>query len=173
MKKRLKVFVLVILVSLLGGWSLTLWFGYTVPVILHDDTEVPLAEASELLLPLAGLDLDQGNWTAYLILDPHDFKSLKGRFSRNVLKLTDREVMRRMRDDWKLIRTGGDAATVGSRITFLQEGKVIFSSGIVLEEGGLEGLQSRYFGWAEPQTSGILLEHCTKFKPVYWPLIIL
>jgi hypothetical protein len=49
----------------------------------------------------------------------------------------------------------------------------VFSSGIVLTEGGLEGLQSGYFGWAEPKTKGVLLEYCSKFKPVYWPLIVL
>jgi hypothetical protein len=36
MSKKLRVCVAAILAPLLGAWSLSLWFGYTVPVILHE-----------------------------------------------------------------------------------------------------------------------------------------
>ena len=174
MKKKLTVGLLLIGIPLLGACSLSFWFGYTVPLILHDDTEVKTQAAqTDLLLPLAGLDFDQGNWSAYLILDANDFRSRYGRFSRNCLKLTDREIMKRMRDEWQLTRTGGDAATVVSRIVFVQNGTVVFSSGISLDERGNEGLQSRYFGWAEPRTNGVLMKYCRTFEPVYWPVIVL
>lgn len=174
MKKKLKVCFLVILMPLLGAWSLSLWSGYTVPLILHEDTEIKSQDKmTDLVSPLAGLDFDHGSWSAFLILDANDFRSASGRFSRNCLKLTDRETMRRMRDDWQLTRTGGDAATVVSRIVFVQNGAVVFSSGISLDDQGNEGLQSRYFGWAEPRTKGVLMKYCSKFEPVYWPVIVL
>jgi len=173
-KKKLKVCFLVIVIPALGAWSLSLWSGYTVPLILHEDTRVKSQDAmTDLVSPLAGLDFDHGNWCAYLILDANDFRSAYGRFSRNCLKLTDREIMKRMRDEWQLTRTGGDAATVVSRIVFVQNGTVVFSSGISLDESGNEGLQSRYFGWAEPRTNGVLMKYCSTFEPVYWPVIVL
>jgi hypothetical protein len=71
-------------------------------------------ELNDPFLPLAGLDFDHGNWSAYLILDETDSRRLKRRFSRNCLKLTDRETMRKMRDKWLMVRTGGDMATIVS-----------------------------------------------------------
>ena len=60
-----------------------------------------------------------------------------------------------------------------SSIVFVKDGKVVFSSGIVLAENGDEGLQSRFFGLIEPQNKGIIWESCGKFKSVYWPVVIL
>jgi hypothetical protein len=177
MKRAAKVCGVIILLVLLGGWLFSLWSGLTLYLLAHEETFTGSDQKEfvkgDIVSPLDGLDFDHGEWAAYIVLSATDFDRLKGRFSRNCLKLTDRETMKKMRDEWKMIYTGGDWATVESHIIFLKDDEVVFSSGIVLSEGGTEALQNRYFGGIEPQSKGVMWEYCSKFKPVYWPVVIL
>jgi hypothetical protein len=175
MKRVLKVCAIVIL-PLLIGWLYSALSGLTLFVLRQEEPMIGSGKNNmvkgSIVSPLERLDFDQDEWAAYIVLSSDDFRKLEGKFYRNCLKLTDRETLKRMRDEWKMIYTGGDMATVTSRIVILRDNKLAFSSGIVLGEGEVEGLQSRSLGWLEPQNEGALWKYSIKFEPVLWPVII-
>jgi hypothetical protein len=175
-KTKFRRLLVLLLFLLLGGYGFSLWTGYTLYAIVHKETAVKMKEnvqKGDVVSPLQGMDFDNGNWTAYLVLTTDDFDQLKPRFSRNCLKLTDRQTLKSMSQDLKMIYTGGDIATVASYLIFVKDGKVVFNSAIHLSKEGFEGLQSPYFGYMEPQNKGVLWKYCSKFEPVYAPFIIL
>ena len=71
-----------------------------------------------------------------------------------------------------IYRLQGDIATVESSIIICNNGKIVFSSGIVLDENA-QGLQSRDFGWIEASQPNMLVNQCRQFKRIYSPIIIL
>jgi hypothetical protein len=177
MKKVSITLCITLSVILLTGWGISYWYGYTFYCVDSSDRSSTDLERKEfkkgdIVSPLYGLDFDQGEWTAYILLTHDDYKLLKQDISRNCLKLTDRETMKQMQQQWKMVYTGGDAATVISRIVFIRDGDIMFSSAIDLTSEK-KGLQSRYFGWIEPQSQGVMWEYCNKFEPIVWPVLIL
>jgi hypothetical protein len=176
MRTKFRRLLVLLLFLLLGGYGFSLWTGYTLYAIVHEETPVEMKEnvqKGDVVSPLQGMDFDSGNWTAYLVLEGNDFEDLKPRFSRNCLKLTDRQTLKSMATDLKMIYTRSDIATVASYLIFVKDGKVVFNAAIHLSKEGFEGLQSPYFGYLVPQNKGVLWKYCGKFEPVYAPFIVL
>lgn len=127
----------------------------------------------DTIQPLKNLDFDQGDWTAYLSISRSDFQELEKNISKaTCLKTRDINLLKKMQKEWIFICQETDLATVESGFYLLRNGKLVFESGIVLESNS-EGLQSREFGWVNPLKSKSLTSLCSKFKRVYWPIVIL
>jgi hypothetical protein len=127
----------------------------------------------DVVAPLQDLDLTSGDWSAYILLDPADFRELKGKLPRNCLKLTDRQEIKRLQRDLKARYMGADVATVTSRLIFLRDGKLVFDSGIVLDGQGLKGIQTRSWGWLSFEGAPVASDFSNRFRPVYWPIVLL
>jgi hypothetical protein len=177
---RMKIshFITVVVFLFLVTFSaFSLFSGLTAILIWHEEPQIKLRKPKplkgEIIAPLEGLNFDEGEWVAYIALSSHDYQLLRGRLPRNCVKLSDRATMKQMQQDWKMVFMGGDMATVDSHIIFLKDGEVAFSSGILLTDKGPSGLQSSSFGWIEAQEKETIWRHVSKFKPVYWPVIVL
>jgi hypothetical protein len=77
----------------------------------------------------------------------------------------DTALLKEMQRSWVFIYTAGDVATVESRLMLYKDGKIMFSTGIVLDEQG-QGLQSPDFGWLEPLKEVRLSRQCSRFRRV-------
>ncbi len=155
---------------------LSYWTGYT-PYFIRDGkvaiTEKKQRNKGEIIRPLEQLDFNQGTWSAYITLSYGDYQNIKSKVSRNCLRLTNIETLNQMREEWEMVYTDGDLATVSSQIVFLKDNKIVLIQGIILPKNGQDGLQSSAYGFLEPQHDDIIWKYVNKFEPVFWPLIIL
>lgn len=171
---KIKLLIICTVVSLLLGWVFSLYFGYTIVIATNLlNTKSVQHNKGDIINIFDEFDLNKGKWSVYLNLSLSDLKKLKGVLpERTCLKLTDVEVLRKMKDDWKMVYTGGDMATVESSIFIIRDGDIVFNSGIMFNKN-TEGLQSPVYGWIEPIEKDIIKKYCKKFKPVFWPVVIL
>jgi hypothetical protein len=175
-KRTARIVGLIIVTVILASCLLSLISGLTLFIGPEDTVPASLKREfrkGDIISPLEELNFDQGEWTVYVLLSPDDFDVFKEDFSRNCLRLSDRQIMKSLQASLSMTCTGGDAATVSSRLVFVNDGQVVFCSGLLLSREGPEGLQSGFFGWIESQSHGTLLEFCKKFEPLYWPVVIL
>jgi hypothetical protein len=156
-------------------WATSLATGFTMCLIVQ---EVPRAasppgdlQPGALVRPLEGLNFDEGDWTAYVVLESADHGELPD-LPRNVWRLTDREQMKKLQQELTATYTGSDVATVLSRLVFLQDGELRFDSGIVVEGWGFRGIQTPSWGYIEPATEATR-DVLRRFQPVYWPFLVL
>ncbi|MBN2425165.1 MAG: hypothetical protein JXR46_09770 [Calditrichaceae bacterium] len=168
-----KIYIIIFFTILLV--ILIMMFTGTTIVLSVDEPEknVENFKKGDTLDILGKFNFNEGDWCAYLVLSRSDYTNLNNLLpKRNCLKLEDKDLMNRMKQEWKMKYTEGDVATVESYIVFYKNGKAIFKSGIVLDQNK-EGFQSSSFGWIEPITKNIIVKYCKEFKPVYWPILIL
>jgi hypothetical protein len=126
----------------------------------------------EIIEPLKNQDFNSNNCSAYLILSKNDLNDLPNSIRRaKVLVNKDRNILQRLKNDFKFVYSGGDMATCESFIYIFINNKLVFKSSIVLEENKV-GLQNEY-GWIEAQNSRKLIEIMESFEPVYLPVIFL
>lgn len=162
------VFILVI-TSAISGYTLVIAF-YEVNIGVPKNE---VTKAGEEFLLLKNLDFDQGGWCAYLVLRDGDYKLLPpGIKKRTCFRITNRDVLKKMKSEWKMKVTGGDIATATSSLVFFRDGKAVWESAIVIEDSR-EGFQSSVFGWIEPTEKGIIKKYIKQFKPIYSPIILL
>lgn len=121
--------------------------------------------------PLEGLDFSHGNWKVYVSIDPYDFETISNKITKAMcLKSNDIQLFQKMQEEWEFVYTGGDVATVQSAIYFINNGRIVFQSEIVLDKG-YEGLQSSEYGWLRAEEPLLLSEHIKEFKKVWWPFV--
>jgi len=117
-------------------WILCALFGFTFVYVSnnHDAQNLKYSEGDTIQV-LEELDFSNGDWTSYLIICREDLENLNGLIPKRMcLKLDDKKLFTEIKNEWNMIFTGGDVATVQSSIIFLQNGKIRFNSGIVLDE---------------------------------------
>lgn len=171
MSRRLLVLIGA-LVVLLAGASLVSGYSFVIYRDRGITTPSDSATKEKTFRILDGMNLNEGTWTAYLIIGNDDLSRLpSGVTRRSCLRLTDQKLIGKLRDDWRMRATGGDVATITSAIVFTQNGHVRWESGIDITDG--EGLQSAAFGWAEPVVPGVMRRYATYFEPVYWPVFVI
>jgi len=170
----MKKVLISIFLSLCFIWILCIIFGYTFVFISEYPNNMEYNfNKGDTVNVLDSLDFSNGVWCSYLIISRSDFGSLDERIpKKECLKLDDIKILKKIQNNWQAIYSGGDIATVQSSIIFLQNGNIKFESGIILDKN-LGGLQSKYFGFIEFINEDILLEYFKKYKPVYWPILIL
>lgn len=119
-------------------------------------------------------DFSKGNWSAYLVVAPEDFDDLHPFIPKRVcLKTNDRSVLQQMQKSWIFKgNKDGDMATVNSTFYLVNNGMIVFETGIVLDKNN-QGLQNGAFGWMKPVDGRAMLNVCSSFKQVYWPVVIL
>ena len=147
--------------------------GY--PLVFDFSNSLPannvVYQKGEMVSPLKNFTFEKGNWTAYIIISNDDESNLSEKMPQGkIFKTTDKILLREMQNEWKFTFTGGDIATVTSYITIYQNENKVFESGIILDKSS-QGLQSRQFGYLADTDK--LLKSCSKFKKVYFPLVIL
>ncbi len=76
----------------------------------------------DTISPLSTLDLNSGQWKAYVIIRG---ESIEGLPTWNVFKTTNKYLLKQLQKQ-KFIFTGGDMATVTSSIRIYKDGKLIF-----------------------------------------------
>lgn len=80
--------------------------------------------------------------------------------------------MKAMKENLVFVYTGADVATVENKIIICKNGKLIFESGIILDENQ-QGLQHMEFGFVQPTPPQKLLDYCKEFERVYQPIVML
>lgn len=125
-----------------------------------------------LINPLSMLSAGD-NCTIFLEIAGADRAELpEGLRKAGCLKLTQTRIDSTLLAAWNFSETGGDMATVGSRLYVLINDELVFKSGIVLTDHVL-GLQHKEFGWLEPASKAEFRKSLSSFKPVYFPVIII
>lgn len=179
-KRRVSLWKIVkwLLPAVFLAWTICLVLGYTAVIRLNKSTSAtPLTAGKSMkkgaiLDVLQGLNMDEGGWSAYLLVSKEDLDKLpKGVPKRRVLRITDPRTLRSMKVSWRMRVAGAGNAPLTSSIVITENGKVRWESGIDL--GSKEGLQSKAFGRIEPVQPGILRQLLKHFEPVYSPLVIL
>lgn len=175
-KMKHKKYLLIIASLILVCYSLSIIiFGY--PLIINISKSkvqyYPNVKKGDIIKPLDKFDFNKEEWVAYLFISKNDKnKYVNELFNSSKFKTNDIELLKQMQKRWKFIYTEGDIATVESSLIICNNGKTVFSSGIVLDENA-QGLQSRDFGWIEASVPNMLVNQCRQFKRVYSPIIVL
>lgn len=170
MKKMIFLLVLVIFVSV----AILALMGQSVVVYRQ---EAPAGnydfEEGQKVNPLRDFNFDEGNWTAFVVFSRDDRPHLPASISNfKVIRCDDKVVLKELQDQLEFDYTDGDMTTVASKILIFKNDRLMFDSGLVVESG-MEGFQSRDFGWIENNNPGSLAKILSKFKRTWSPLMIL
>jgi hypothetical protein len=118
-------------------------------------------------------DFSKGDWKAYVSIRNSDNMNLSEAIPKGKLLTTDDiEVLQNMKEHLHFRYTGADVATVENELLLCKEGKVVFGSGIIIDQVQ-RGLQNQTYGFLECQPFDGLINYSAKFKRVYWPVVIL
>ena len=173
--KRIFIAFGVLLLIIAVGMSLT---GYTLAISLSQinsdrlNTPLPKARSDQNLQPLSDYDFSKGNWTAYIVISTDDFNDLNPLIGKRVCwKTNSKALLMKMKKDWVFkYRENSDMATVNSSFYLVQDGVMVFESGIVLDKNN-QGLQNSKYGWMQPVNGMAFVNICKGFKKVYWPVV--
>jgi hypothetical protein len=175
MKKRVKLIIasVLCLVTISGIISVT---GYhiVIPISAKGGDLLPSfkVKSGDTVAVFSKFDFTKDNWIAYTVINTQDFEDLNPLLpKRTCLKTTDRAVLLQMQKSWKFKITQGDMATVQSGFYLVKNGKVVFSSAIVLDKNS-QGLQNSTYGWMQPVNKKAMINTCRSFRKVYWPVVI-
>lgn len=117
-------------------------------------------------------DFTKDDWVAYIVIPPSDFADLNSQIPhRTCLKTTDRNLLQKMKREWRFKMTQGDVATVESVFYLLKNGKTVFRSGIVLDTYS-QVLQNSVYGEMLPVDKNAMINTCREFRNVYWPVVV-
>lgn len=164
---------IIVFASIVWISSIIMDYSIVVPLSKPAPSQRYKLEKGDIFNPLKNYDFGKGRWTAYLIISRTDFSDLppalkKGRY----LKTTDIELLRQIRDVWKFVYTGGDVGTVESVIYFINDDKIVFQSGIVVDKERV-GLQDKTYGWLEASDGLAIVECLQRFKKIDFPIVLL
>jgi hypothetical protein len=147
--------------------------GYPIVFRSSEVAEKKLHYDSAVFNPLNGYKFNEGDWAVYLILDKSDFEKLIPELNAHkVWKASSISVLQDMQATWNFKSTGGDMATVSSTIVIVHDRKIVFESGVILDQN-LIGLQGKNFGWAEPVEKGKFVASLREFKKVQSPFVFI
>lgn len=172
MNKPVKFFLAVFIITVLT-FALSARSGYNIILPLTAGKQSQSVKAGTTVKVLSDFDFDKGNWAAYLFIKNENWQGLPPSIiKRNCLKTTDRLLLKHMQNNWVFKVSDGDMATVSSSFYLVHNGKIVYQSAIMLDAAH-QGLQNKQYGWMEPVNPTILVSTCSKFRPVYWPIVIL
>ncbi|HSI62936.1 MAG TPA: hypothetical protein VLE43_07445 [Candidatus Saccharimonadia bacterium] len=162
--------MLVTLIAVYGFWLAT---GFTLPVNVQARPPYPRDwSADSQVNPLTEFNLDEGKWTAVIAFSMEDrFRKPWSYAYGNILCTSDRAVLKQLQSVAFHV-TPADVATVTSGLYLYKDGKLMYETGIVLEDGE-EGLQNRDHGWMPPVQRGALHAVCQQFRRSWVPVVIL
>lgn len=174
MKRPAKI-VLIVLLLLAIVFTLLSVKGYNLVIPLSSQGDIVpqiKAKPGDTINPFSRLDFTKDDWTAYIKISAEDFIDLNSQIPmRTCLKTTNRTLLMQMQKSWQFKITQGDAATVVSNFYLLKNGRIVFSSGIVLDKHS-QGFQNSVYGWMQPVNNNEMINISRQFKPVYWPVVV-
>ena len=166
------IITLVCIIGIFLIFSLMTGFVWVIPITKYTEKRCEFKQG-DIVNPLASLDLSKGAWKAYLVVSRTDYYHLNSSAKNaSVLKTANIEVLKAMKKKWMFKYTGGDMATAESNIYLFHDEKLVFLSGIILDEPNV-GLQSKEYGWLESTNKDLMLNNLKDFKRVYWPIVFL
>jgi len=121
---------------------------------------------------LKDLDFTKNEYKALLII--RDKIDLSDKIKGTVLETEDITILKSIQKEWKFTKTNGDLATVENELLIYENETILFRTGIVLDQkknSNLQGLQNSDMGWLRSNTD--LIEQCSRFERVYFPLCFL
>lgn len=122
--------------------------------------------------PFQQIDFDNGEYKAFVVIAISDVMNLPVNIPRyRVLKTTDKKILNQLKN-CEFISSGGDVATVESRIYILRDNSLIYESGLVLDNE-YEGIQNKRLGWAESKQKGQLTKIISQFTKELKPIVFL
>ena len=164
--------LLILVVISLAGYNIVI----PLSVVNNDrlNASVQKAVPGKDINLFANCDFSKGNWSAYLVIAPEDFDDLDPLISKRVCLKTDNiALLKQMQKNWIFkYNKDGDMATVNSVFYLVHNGVVVFESGIVLDKNN-QGLQNAVYGWMRPVDGSAMIGACSRFKKVYWPVVVL
>jgi len=169
MKKRwtIATFAVILLVSVF------LLTGYPILFRVSTNATATIDYSSKQINPLRGADLNNGEWSVYLVIAHADFTEITPELKPyKIWKATSSDVLNQIQSSWNLRVTGGDIATAESTVIIVHNGEIVFESGIVIDKD-LFGLQSENFGWAEPADRDSFAKSLSGFKQVLTPFVFI
>jgi hypothetical protein len=158
---------------LTAAYVLWLVTGFTLPLDIQPWPSYPRDwKPGSQVHPLAQFNFDEGKWTAVIAF------SMEGRFRKpwgyaygNVLRTSDRAVLKELQSV-TFHFAPADISTVTSGLYLYKDGKLMFETGIVLDDGE-EGIQNRDHGWMPPVQRAALHAVCQKFRRSWLPVVFL
>lgn len=168
MKLIIKTFISICIIGLMILLCYT--FGF-LPVVFESEEhgmDFSKIEKDKKFNPLDSIDINN-NCEIYLVYSFDDYHSQNKLLQGKVYSCSDKSVIEKMRDHFNFKYTGSDLSTTTSKIYILENGKIKFSSGLVLEKT-VFGLQSKKFGWVKNDK---LIPFCHFFKRIKRPFVIL
>ncbi|EAZ95169.1 hypothetical protein FBBAL38_09279 [Flavobacteria bacterium BAL38] len=91
-----------------------------------------------------------------------------------VLVTNDIEIIKQIKNNWNFTKTNGDISTVENELFIYENEKLILRTFIVLDDSvdsNINGIQNTELGWLSSNYD--IIEQCSKFKRVYFPIILL
>lgn len=167
--------ILVSTIILLVIVFLGIYFTIGFPIIINyskQSNRAFLGQYNDSLIVLEDCDFNNGHWEAYLFFNSDDNTQNERVLSSKVYKTTDIELLKQIKKDWIFECSSADVATVQSNLCFYQNGELVYKTGIVLEKK-IEGLQTPQCGWVVAKEPHLLYKHLKRFKPIYFPIIII
>ena len=148
--------------------------GYNIVIPFSQDGDIlPYfkSKAGDTVNVFSKFDFTKDEWIAYIVIPSSDFVNLNAQIPRRTcLKTTDRNLLQKMKREWRFKITQGDVATVESTFYLLKNGKTVFQSGIVLDTHS-QVLQNSVYGEMLPVDKNEMINTCREFKKVYWPVV--
>lgn len=168
-----KIIFLVLLLILITGVTFVS-LGHSVVICRQELPVINYAfKSGQTVNPLEEFDFSDGKWTAFVVFSNDDRPYLPaGIKNSTVIRCDDKVVLKELQNQLEFHYSGGDMTTVVSRMLLFKNDLLMFDSGLVVEPG-MEGLQSRDFGWIENKNPGSLARILSKFQRVWSPLVVL
>jgi len=152
-------------------------YSYYHPIVINyppDTIEYSRSEKvykkGDIIQPFKDFDLGSGNYTAYVIIK--DRIGLTNDIPHAGVLKTKNTLFLKGLQDMKFEYTGGDMATIENEFLLYHVDKLVFRSGIVIEDRK-EGLQDSAFGWIRLMEPDKLMRDYIQDFDACFPIVIL
>jgi hypothetical protein len=171
MKETLKVAAAIIILA--AVFVSVKGYNIVIPVSQSGDClPVFKSKSGDTVSVFSKFDFTKDDWVAYIVIPSSDYVDLNSQIPhRTCLKTTDRNLLQKMKHEWRFKITQGDVATVESVFYLLKNGKTVFRSGIVLDTYS-QVLQNSVYGEMVPIDKNAMINTCREFRNVYWPVVV-
>lgn len=165
--KRFKVIVLIFFFGLLT----VLVFN---PIIIDTSDDVENVntlhlEKGDTIKVLQSFDFTNDDIKAVLIIKDQ-INLAKNIPNGRVLTLSDKDILKKMQEEWLFLYNGGDLSTVENEFLLYKNNDLVLRCGIVLDNN-IQGLQDHKFGFVKATSD--VSNYFAQFKRVYLPVVFL
>ncbi len=110
----------------------------------------------------------------YIVIDPLELSLLHPSIPKcRVLKCDDPKIIDEMIREWRCVYNHADYSTHLNDLLIYRNDTLVYWCAIEMKENGHEGFQTGNYGWIQPLKRGAVISAVSRFKPVYWPIVVL